>query len=208
MSNIRFAIVEDEPIIAEDIGYTLTQLDFDVCGIAYNYNKAIELIQKTKPDFALLDINLNGGQEGIEIANWLNKNYRIPFIYLTSYSDKNTLEQAKTTEPGGYIVKPFTQNALYASIEIALYNNSQRTKSQYPELNLETINHKISQPLTVREFEVLQLIYEGNTNNQIADKIFVSINTIKKHINNAYLKLDETNRTAVLAKLRGLMASN
>ncbi len=205
MSDLRFLIVEDEPLIAEDIAVTLQHLDFITSGIAYNKENALKQLSVNTPDFVLLDINLSGKQEGIEIAREINQKYQLPFIFITSYSDKITLQEAKTTGPAGYIVKPFTEQTLYAAIEIALYNHTQKNKIHYPELRVEKINKQLATALSEREFEVLQLIYEGITNQQIAEKIFVSINTIKKHINSAYLKLDVATRTAALAKLRALM---
>ena len=205
MSELRFLVVEDEPLIAEDIAFTLQKMDFVVAGIAYSKDNALLQLSTNTPDFVLLDINLNRGQEGIEIAKEINSKYQLPFIFLTSYSDKATLQQAKTTEPSGYIVKPFNEQGLYAAIEIALYNHAQKNKTQYPDLKIEKINKQLIAPLSEREFEVLQLIYEGKTNQQIAEQIFVSINTVKKHINSAYLKIDAATRTAALAKLRSFM---
>lgn len=205
MSDLRILIVEDEPLIAADIAASIEEMDFIATGIAYSVDTALEELKNNTPDIVLLDIQLNKGQEGIEIAQVINEKYGLPFIYLTSFSDKRTLQDAKTTEPYGYVVKPFNEAGLYAAIEIALYNHTQKNKSKFPELLLERINKQLADPFTDREFEVLQLIYNGNTNNQIAEKLFISINTVKKRINAAYLKMDTSSRTAALAKLRSYM---
>lgn len=205
MSDLRILIVEDEPLIAADIAASIEEMDFIATGIAFSVDTALEELKNNTPDIVLLDIQLNKGQEGIEIAQVINEKYGLPFIYLTSFSDKRTLQDAKTTEPYGYVVKPFNEAGLYAAIEIALYNHTQKNKSKFPELLLERINKQLADPFTDREFEVLQLIYNGNTNNQIAEKLFISINTVKKRINAAYLKMDTTSRTAALAKLRSYM---
>jgi DNA-binding NarL/FixJ family response regulator len=205
MSDIRVLIVEDEPLIAEDIAATLLQADFDVSAIAYSKEDALYQLMMNQPDMVLLDINLNGGIEGIEIAEQIKRKFTLPFIYLTSYSDKQTLEKAKKTEPSGYIVKPFSEASLCAVIEIALYNHAQKTKAYYPALNLGTINRDLVSPLSEREFEVLCLIYEGKTNLQIAAQIFISINTVKKHINSAYMKINAETRSGAIATLRKLM---
>lgn len=208
MSDLRILIVEDEPLIAADIAASIEEMDFVATGIAYSIETALEELKNNTPDIVLLDIQLNKGQEGIEIAQVINEKYGLPFIYLTSFSDKRTLQDAKTTEPYGYVVKPFNEAGLYAAIEIALYNHIQKNKSKFPELLLERINKQLADPFTDREFEVLQLIYNGNTNNQIAEKLFISINTVKKRINSAYLKMDTTSRTAALARLRSYMLSS
>ncbi|MGQ0737676.1 MAG: response regulator [Bacteroidota bacterium] len=205
MSEIRVLIVEDEPLIAEDIAATLRQADFVVSGIAYSKEEALDQINSHVPDLALLDINLNGGMEGIEIAEEINRKFILPFVFLTSYADKQTLVKAKQTEPSGYIVKPFSEASLYSAIEIALYNYAQKMKAGYPEPQLEKINRHLSSSISEREFEVLQLIYEGRPNKQICDSLFISLNTIKKHINNAYMKLDASSRSTAIARIRELM---
>ena len=207
MSSLRVMIVEDEPIIAEDIADMLQRMEFEACGVAYTKEAAIDSLKNIHPDFLLIDINLGNGGEGIEIADHVNQFYRLPFIFLTSYSDKVTLQQAKAVHPFGYVVKPFTEQSLYAAIEIALHLHAMQYKQLYPGLNQKKINKQLSLPLTQREFEVLQMIYDGNTNNQIANTLFLSGNTIKKHINNAYLKMDVRTRTQSLSLLRKLMSN-
>ena len=206
MSEIRVLIVEDEPLIAEDIAAILQHIDFSVSGLVYTKVDALAELEENTPDFVLLDINLNGEQEGIEIAEIIRKKYHIPFVFLTSYSDKATVNLAKATEPSGYLVKPFTEASLFTTIEVAWYNHQQKNANRFPDLNLDVINKNMEPGagLSEREFEVLKLIYEGNTNQQIAAALFVSSNTIKKHINNAYLKLDSPTRSSAIARLRML----
>lgn len=205
MSDIKVLIVEDEPLIAEDIAAILERNEFRVSAIAYNSIDALSELQTNLPDMALLDINLNGGMEGITIAEAIKNSYDIPFIFITSYSDKTTLEKAKHTEPSGYIVKPFNEANLYTTLEIALYNHAQKSKHKYPDLSLQKINTHLPSAISEREFELLELIYNGNTNKQIADALFISGNTVKKHINNTYLKIDATSRATAIATLRQLM---
>jgi DNA-binding NarL/FixJ family response regulator len=205
MNELRVLIVEDEPVIAENISMYLNNMDFIVSGIAYDDEEAKQQLKQNTPDAVLLDINLESGQDGIQIADYINKNYPLPFLFLTSYADKETLDRAKKVEPWGYVVKPFNEKNLLASLEIAVFNFAQRSNRQVPTLLLEKINKHLISPLSEREFEVIQLIYEGKTNQQIAEQVFVSINTIKKHINNSYLKIDAVTRSAAIARLRELM---
>ncbi len=205
MSTITVLIVEDEPLIAEDIAQAMEKNDFAVSAIVYSKEDAIEQLNTNLPDIVLLDINLSGEMSGIEIAEKINTVYNIPFIFITSYSDKLTLEKAKHTEPSGYIVKPFNEAGLYSTLEIALYNHAQNNKRKFPELALNKINQHLNSPVSEREFSLLQLIYDGKTNKQIADTMFISTNTVKKHINNTYLKLDTSSRATSIARLRELM---
>ena len=126
-----------------------------------------------------------------------------PFLYLTSYTNKSIVDQAKYTRPMGYIVKPFDEGDLYTSIEIALYNHSQVNKPR--QFNRDLINDKMLNHLTEKEFEVLNDIYEGRTNKQMSEKHFVSINTIKTHIQKIYDKLDVHSRSETIAKVRSLL---
>ncbi len=206
MSEIRILIVEDEPLIAAEIAASLNQIDYQVSGKAYDVKTAKALLKEHTPDAVLLDINLAGGREGIELARHIQQEYQIPFIFLSSYADRSTLDAAKVTEPAGYIVKPFTEKSLLAGLEIALYNYSQQRNTGQAALKLETLNLALPSPLTSREFTLLNLLREGYTNHQMAEKLFLSVNTIKTHLKNLYSKLDVNTRTAAVARAQEIMA--
>lgn len=205
MSRHKILIVEDEPVIAENISLYLDNNDFEVSGIAYDAEEAFEQLKVNTPDAVILDINLESDHNGIDIARHINQRYRLPFLFLTSYSDKNTLERAKQVKPDGYIVKPFNERTLLASLEIAISNHAAENNHDLPSLSMDKINSSLLSPLSDREFEIAQLAYHGMTNSQIAEKVFISVNTIKTHLKNIYLKLDAGTRLQVLQKLRELM---
>ena len=205
MSKLRVLIVEDEPVIAENISMYLDNNDFEVSGIAYDSAEANEQLRTNTPDAAILDVNLESEQDGIDIAGQINQKYGIPFLFLTSYSDKETLRRAKAVNPSGYIVKPFNEKTLLASLEIAISNHAADMNRKMPLLAMEKINRHLLSPLSEREYEIVQLVYEGITNNQIAEKIFLSVNTIKTHLKNIYLKLDANTRYCVIVRLREFM---
>lgn len=126
MSKVKILVVEDEIIIADHICDTLDDLGYEALEPVMNYTEAIEAIEAEKPDLAILDIQLSGRKTGIDIAEKIRKNYDFPFIFLTSNSDPLTVSQAKKVMPPAYLIKPFTKDELYTSIEIALYNYSKR----------------------------------------------------------------------------------
>lgn len=202
MDTIRILIVEDEPLIAENISMYLNNHNFAVSGIAYDDEEALAELKNNPPDAVLLDVNLESAKDGIEIAEYINNNNRIPFVFLTSYSDKTIVERAKKTNPAGYIVKPFNEQTLYTTMEIALANFATRANQHVPKLSLQKINMNLPGPLSDREFEVLELIYEGKTNQQICDLLFIAMNTVKRHVTNAYFKLDVNNRSGAITVLR------
>lgn len=122
--DIRILVVEDELIIAEDIKTKLGELGYNVIGVATTFDEAVNLLEKDKPDIAMLDIMLRGEKDGIDLAEILKKEYKIPFIFLTSYADKATVERARQVMPDGYLIKPFTDKDLFAAIEIVIFKKT------------------------------------------------------------------------------------
>lgn len=205
MSKLKVLIVEDEPVIAENISIYLDNNDFEVSAIAYDSDEAYEQLRNNIPDAVILDINLESDNDGIDIAGYINKEMHLPFIFLTSYSDKNTLDRAKTVKPSGYIVKPFNERTLLASLEIAISNYASERNELQPQLVMEKLNRQLLSPLTEREFEVAQLAYNGITNSQIAEQIYISLNTVKTHLKSIFLKMDVNSRYELMVKLRSIM---
>ncbi len=119
MKRKKIHIVEDQMIITMDLEYMLEELGYQVCGVSASYEDALVDIKREQPDLVLIDIILSSEKTGIDLAHELNNSYPIPFIFLTSHADRNTIEAAKATKPCGYIVKPFNRNDVYASIEMA-----------------------------------------------------------------------------------------
>lgn len=127
-TDIKIGIVEDELLIAEKIRTHLIGMGYDVCEPVSNYEDALEMIVTEKPDMLLLDINLKNKKDGIHIAEKVNQDFKLPFIFLTANSDVDTIERAKEVKPNAYLVKPYTKEELFAVIEIA-FNNYSKTKS-------------------------------------------------------------------------------
>ncbi len=117
-------IVEDERIVAEDIGETLKKLGYLISGIAVSGEIALEKIKDNHPDIVLMDIHLAGDMDGIEAAGQIHTLFDIPVIYLTAYADNELLERAKVTEPYGYVLKPFNDREIHSVIEMALYKHA------------------------------------------------------------------------------------
>ncbi|MDR6967702.1 DNA-binding LytR/AlgR family response regulator [Flavobacterium arsenatis] len=126
---VNILLVEDELIIAEDMTNILEKIGYNVIGVAIDFDEAIEILETEKPDLILLDINLSGKRDGIELAEEINKRFSIPFIFTTSYTDTETLERAKHVNPVNYLVKPFKKEQLYTAIEIAIFNMAKKSDS-------------------------------------------------------------------------------
>ena len=126
----KIYIVEDEPIIADTIAHALEKEGYSVCGIADNAKEALYDIDDLKPDLVLLDINIIGAISGIELAEKINEKFKIPFIFLTSQTDENTINKVKKTNPSGFISKPFNEAGLRSNIEIALFKNKEKKEEK------------------------------------------------------------------------------
>lgn len=128
MKQTSILVVEDEPLIADDIAETLEKNGYHVVGIVDEAVDALQMIKDKSPDMALLDVNIEGDQDGIALAEQLD----IPFVFLTSYYDKKTLDRAKKTNPSGYIVKPFSEKDLLVNVEMAIYKKEKVSVSVNP----------------------------------------------------------------------------
>ena len=118
-------------ITSDHLRRLLTKLGYEVAGLAANGASALDGIAEALPDLILADIGLEGEIDGIEVAARVRERWRIPIVFLTAYTDPETLSRAKVTEPYGYIVKPFVAHELHAAIEIALYEESQRAVQRH-----------------------------------------------------------------------------
>lgn len=133
MKQINVLIVEDEIIIAEDIASYLETLGYNVIGTVDNGTEALQKIKTLIPDLILLDININGPIDGVQVAAIIKQDYKIPFVFLTAFTDKETIDRVKQTDPYGYIVKPFEEKDLAVTIELALYKfKKDKEKQELP----------------------------------------------------------------------------
>jgi two-component system cell cycle sensor histidine kinase/response regulator CckA len=131
----RILIVEDERITAEDLREVLTGLGYEVNAVASGA-EAIAEVERNPPDLALMDIRIRGSMDGTETATILRERFDIPVIFLTAHADQATLDRAKQSRPVGYVVKPYQELELQASVEIALHKHrfDRRARSQHQQL--------------------------------------------------------------------------
>jgi DNA-binding NarL/FixJ family response regulator len=164
MQKTKIIIVEDEWIIADDLQNRLIQMGYFVAGKAASGKKALELVAHQKPDLVLMDIRLKGELDGVETAKLIRKQYHIPIVYLTAFSDNRLLDRVKLTDPMGYLIKPVRSKELNTVIEIALHKFKLKKKAD-KTLNfledrvveqtrdLEQINTALKSMLDNREIE-------------------------------------------------------
>jgi PAS domain S-box-containing protein len=120
----KILIVEDEVITAMDIKNMLKNFGFDVVGVASTGKDAINKAEKFKPDLIIMDISLKGDMDGIEAAEEIKTLYNIPVVYMSAFTDINTFERIKFTNPYGFVNKPVSSELLLISIETAIYKHN------------------------------------------------------------------------------------
>lgn len=147
--NKKILIVEDEFIVANDLSLILENAGYDVCGIADSVEEARELIAKYKPQLVLLDIHLKGKLTGIDLAHQLTEE-NIAFVYLSANSNQKILEEAKATQPYGFMVKPFREKDVLVSLQIAQYLHEQNmVAKRNNEMTLQnTLTDIIEEPIS------------------------------------------------------------
>jgi two-component system cell cycle sensor histidine kinase/response regulator CckA len=141
----RILIVEDERITAEDLRDTLTELGYCVTAAVSSGVDAIAQAQQNPPDIALMDIHIQGEMDGTAAAMILRQRFNIPVIYLTAHADGETVKRSKEAGPLGYIIKPFQEASLHASIEIALHRHREEQTTRASEKLLSSTLEAISE---------------------------------------------------------------
>ena len=112
-------IVENEFIIAEDLRAIVEHLGYQTVGYARSLSEAKERIRANVPALVLLDVQLSGKMDGLELARWLREQHQVPFVYVTSFADATTRQAMDETSPIGYLAKPFNQQDVQAALTVA-----------------------------------------------------------------------------------------
>lgn len=151
MDPLKIAIVEDEMINAETLRDMLEDSGYEVTGTYMRAKKALEAFEQDPPDFALLDIQLKGEETGIWLAQQIRDRFDFPFIFLTSFGDKKTVEEAANTHPYGFLMKPVEKQNVYASIQIAMKKFQETQITSGEEASTEITDYTISDALFVKD---------------------------------------------------------
>jgi DNA-binding NarL/FixJ family response regulator len=193
-SAVRILLVEDERLVALSLTHQLEKLGHCVIGHCSAGWDAIERAGALRPDLVIMDIHLEGELDGVEAAAEIRKQFDLPVIYLTAFSNPEVLDRAKHTEPLGYLLKPYEERDLHVVIETGLYRH--RAEQQRAALReaerASQARHATLPPLepsaaarlstlSPRESQVMQLLVAGNSLKQIAAKFEISFQTAAKH---------------------------
>ncbi|MBL7692909.1 MAG: response regulator [Flavipsychrobacter sp.] len=171
---IRIGIIEDEMIIAKNIEKSLTQLGYEPIDPVGSYSEALTMVQQHNPDILIIDIQLSGRLDGIDLAAKVNEFKQIPFIFLTANSDPGTVARAKEVHPGAYLIKPFNQDDLYTSIEICLHNFA---ASAHPANTTEKENFVINDSIFLKQGTSFQKVKFEDILFIESENVYVIIHT-------------------------------
>lgn len=199
MKNKSILIVEDEPLIADDIRETCLEHNLHIAGVAYTKEEAFDVLESCKVDYVLLDIQLGNKDDGLIVGKKLAEEYFIPFSYITSFSDSKTVSKARETSPTGYLVKPFRARDIIIQIELGIDIAQRPSKINFASIDF--INAIAIDTVSAREYEVIQELLRGRSNIEIAENLFVTMNTIKTHLKSIFFKLQVKSRIELINKL-------
>ncbi|WP_281543000.1 LytR/AlgR family response regulator transcription factor [Maribacter aestuarii] len=183
---IKILIVEDNVIIADDMQSMLEEIGYEIVDNVIVYEQAVEVLKSQQVDLVLIDIILASDKTGIDLGKHIRENYDIPFIFVTSNSDRATVENAKTVKPNGYLVKPFEQQDLYTSIEIALSNfiygkqNNGGSLSEDVNEDVPMSNSILKDSIFVKKQHLYYRIQFGDIQFIKADNVYLEVNTVDK----------------------------
>ncbi|MDG1213501.1 MAG: response regulator transcription factor [Flavobacteriaceae bacterium] len=186
-NDLEILLVEDNLVVVDNVVRMLSKLGYDKVESVTDYNAAVKILSLKKTHLVLIDILLSGKETGIELGGYIRENRNIPFIFITSNSDRHTVAEAKKVTPNGYLVKPFEKEDLFTAIEIALFN----FREQLP---------------TSKEGNVLDS--DTDTTALLSDSIFIKKQHIYHRISfseilyikadNVYLEVYTTDKTFVV----------
>lgn len=184
---INILIVEDELLIAKNLSPKLEKLGYQIADIVSSGADAIQRARELRPDLILMDIVIKGDIDGIETAAIINQELDIPIIYTTAYADDETLQRAENTGSYGYLLKPFKEREMHATIKIALSKHQEAVilkkimtlaaeKSENRARFISMAYHDLNTPLTTIQLsaEMLEdsdLHSTPGTNNKNVDRI-------------------------------------
>tara|TARA_R110002049_G_scaffold78561_1_gene199860 strand:- start:2275 stop:2964 length:690 start_codon:yes stop_codon:yes gene_type:complete len=163
----------------------LEEIGYEIVDNVIVYEQAVEVLKNKEVDLVLIDIILASDKTGIDLGKHIRENYNIPFIFVTSNSDRATVENAKTVKPNGYLVKPFEQQDLYTSIEIALSNftsvkNNGASENQEEEDDKLMSNKVLKDSIFVKKQHLYYRIQFGDIQFIKADNVYLEVNTVDK----------------------------
>ena len=162
MDKTKILIVEDDEVTAMNLKLSLEKHGYEIVSIADTLIQARNKIKIYAPNIILIDISLQKSDDGIELASYIRKKHRLPFIFLSAHTDNDIINQAKLTQPYGYIVKPFDPEGLNATIQMALYKYEQEKKQEEAPVRPKTDKLNLEDLLYSKRLDDKPIVPFGN----------------------------------------------
>jgi DNA-binding LytR/AlgR family response regulator len=226
LEHIKILIVEDEVLIAEDLKDILKTFGLKKIEMVHDKASAFENLRLNKPDIAILDIRMEKELDGLEIGEFIQNNYKLPFIFITAHSDIEMIKKIIKTKPVGYITKPFKKSDLFANINLAIEqlttNNKLFIKDGYSThvININEIVYIESEGnyiniftsgkkyLSRQNMESVLLDLDSNDFLKIHRSYIINLNKVKKYsskeviINEITLPISKTFYDVFIEKMK------
>lgn len=189
MREKKILILEDEIIVALDLQELLETEGFQTV-VAHNFSEGIKQLKLFKPNLLVCDINLGANKNGIDFAKTAKLDYpQLEIIYVTAFSNNHYIEEAQDTDPFNFIVKPWNDEQIKVSINIA-----------FKYIEEKNIQYSILKELSLSEYKILDLIGKQKKSKEIAEMLFISEKTVRNHRYNIIKKLNLPNDNNSLLK--------
>jgi CheY-like chemotaxis protein len=199
-------VVEDEPLLAEDLAKRLIRLGYKVAAVASSGEAAVEAAERLQPDLVLMDINLRGAVDGISAAEEMRDRLNVPVVFLTGDADDATFERAKAVCPLGFVLKPFDARQLQIAVEVALARHAaeqallQAGQMRAVVLLAGSVAHEINNPLTVVK-GMLQLLGNRLTHDPTERRYLDLASEAAERIQDAVVRLAHVTRLELAASV-------
>ncbi|MGI6588042.1 MAG: response regulator [Peptococcia bacterium] len=209
---MKIVIVDDHPLVRQGIRSLLSlEEEMEVVGEAATLSEAVQLIEKQQPDLAIVDLRLGNSSEGsgLDVVKFCHeRGLNCKVIILTSSASTLDFQKACAVDVEGYLLKEAFPEELLLAIKLV-----GKGRKYFDPNIMETVVCKkehLWEKLTTKEQEVLLLLAEGLTNREIAEKLYISESTVKKHVSQVLAKLELKDRTkaAFYAYCQGLIGNN
>lgn len=207
MNNLRVLLVDDEPLLLESLEIILTLNGLNIVGTAHDGCDALDVLNRTECDIALVDLNMKR-MGGIELIEHIKRNYpNVKILVLTTFYDDKSITQAIANGADGYLLKDSGKDAIIGAIEQIIGGRNVIDSKVMQRLAMLMGGKKplpaLPDGMTSRESEICTLLAQGFTNKQIAETLYISEGTVKNYISSIYDKTGIHDRAKLIVAIKG-----